>query len=475
MKRIFRVGLFLIPALVAVALSACREPAAYPRPAATGQGQTAGRPLTRLLFQDQQTCSLKWADVRIDDQDQLSLGAVADVAGFKQLDPAAQKLVQMRECHGLVLVGVRDNAAGGYESGWVLLHTGVGYIDHGDHGHWTFTKKPAVWDSRLDTEQGNPAHVYVYNGRFFLAHDRRNGYSRIDPIAYTTSRGRKPGPDRPRFLAGGGNHITLAVVDDKVGYSCWIAGGGPNQGRVDVTPVTEQARTEPAYSFTLPSGGIHGAIANSGKVFFAPADGVCWVEADLEARLQPQQVQVHHLALGKDGDKPRRTGAFTNHGKYVLFVTGKEASSALVLLDATANDPQPITVALNVQKGTRALTPAVAVTPEGKAYAFVFHDHDKAVDVEDVLEVVDLDPNGDGDCTDGKVLKRLKVGKSAVEGHYGHHDVAFDADGRFGFFTNPGDGTISALSLRTLEVAATFAVGGMPTHVVARGGKETDD
>jgi hypothetical protein len=91
------------------------------------------------------------------------------------------------------------------------------------------------------------------------------------------------------------------------------------------------------------------------------------------------------------------------------------------------------------------------------------------------LDIVALDPDSDGDCKDAKLLKTLKVGKSAVEGHFGHHDLAFDADNRFAFFTNPGDGTISALSLKTLEIVTMFEVGGMPTHLVARGGKETDD
>ena len=132
-------------------------------------------------------------------------------------------------------------------------------------------------------------------------------------------------------------------------------------------------------------------------------------------------------------------------------------------------------MALNVKKGTQAVTPHVAVTPEGKAYAFIFHDHAKGVDVEDALEIVALDPNGDGDCSDAKVVKTLKVGKSAVEGHFGHHDMAFDAEKQFGFFTNPGDGTISVLSLKSLDVVNTFKVGGTPTALVALGSRETED
>lgn len=434
------------------------------------QKARALRPFTRLFVQDLKTSAVKWADVRGDEKDQFTLNPLAAVDGFKELAPARQKLVQMRESGGLVCVGVRDDAGGAFESGWVLFRSGVGYTDHGDHGHWAFRKKPRVVDSRLDTKQGNPAHLYLYGGRFFVANDRLNGYTRIDPSRYEG--GEK---DTPTFIAGGGSHITLAVVDDKVGYSAWVDGGGPNKGRVDVTSVGSDARAKPAYSFHLPTGGIHGAIANSGKVFFAPADGVCWVQADTGLKLQAGDVKVNHISLGKDGDKARRTGAFVNHGHHVVFTTGKGSTSALVLLNAKDVEPKPVFIPLGVKRGTQAVTPEIAVTPDGKAYAFVFHDHAKDVAAEDALEVVALDPNNDGDCSDARVAKALKVGKSAVDGHFGHHDLAFDAEVRFGFFTNPGDGTISVLSLKSLEVVNTFHVGGTPTAIVAVGSRETDD
>ena len=325
-------------------------------------------------------------------------------------------------------------------------------------------------DSRLDAKQGNPAHLYVYGGRFFLANDKLSGYTRIDPAGYEGDR-----KGTPRFLVGGGNHITLAVADDKVGYSAWIDGGGPNRGRVDVTPVTGNERTEPAYSFHLPTGGVHGATAHSGKVFFAPADGVCWVEANTGLKRKPDQVTVHHIPLGTDGDKPCRTGAFAEYGHHVLLVTGKGANSRLALLNARDAEPKPVFIPLGVKPGTQAVTPVVAATPEGKAYAFVFHDHAKGVEVDDVLEVIAPDPNGDGDYSDAAVVKTLAVGRSAVEGHSGHHAMAFDAERRFGFFTNPGDGTLSVLSMKTLDVVATFPVGGTPTAVIACGSRETED
>jgi len=474
MKMMHRFLWLTIGGAVLAGATGCTEPGAVGPDARADEEKPkkvkVPRPFARLFVQDLATCSLRWADLKVGEKDEFTLGALAPVEGFKPLDPAKQKLVQMRESGGWVCVGVRDDEEGAFESGWVLVRSGVGYVDHGDHGHWTFRKPPAVIDSRLDKKQGNPAHLYLYDGRFFLANDRLNGYTRIDPSRYEDG-----GKDEPRFRTGGGNHITLAVVEDTVGYSAWIDGGGPNKGRVDVTPIAGAARGEPRYSFNLPSGGIHGAIANSGKVFFAPADGVCWVEADTGLKLTAGAVKVNHVPLGKDGDKPRRTGTFVNHAHHVLFVTGKDENSALVLLDAKKPEPKPVTVPLHVKKGTQARTPVVAVTPEGTAYAFVFHDHAKGVDVEDALEVIALDPNGDGDGSDAKVVKSLKVGKSAVEGHFGHHDMAFDSEKRFGFFTNPGDGSISVLSLKTLDVVTTFRVGGAPAALVACGSRETED
>jgi hypothetical protein len=455
--------LTLVIAILAVSLTPADAPIA---PNAKAPGDT----LSRLIIQDASTCSLVWADVRITAKDEFGITPSTPIEGFKKLDPAKQKLVQMKESNKIICVGVRDNEDGKSESGWILANSGVRYTDHGDHGHWIYKTKPSVIDHRLDNKQGNPAHMYLYDGRFFLANDKLNGYTRIDPKMYD-----KGGKDTPRFLVGGGNHITLAVVDDKVGYSAWIDGAGPNKGKVDVTPVTKAERSEPKYSFTLPSGGIHGAIANSGKVFFAPSEGVCWVQADTQLTRKGDEVKVHHIDLGKDGDKALRTGAFVNHSHYVLFNTGKAEKSELVLLDAKKDEIKPIRVPLAVKPGTRALTPILGVTPEKKAFAFIFHDRAKDVEAEDVLEVVAMDPNGDGDCSDAKVIKTLKVGKSEVEGHFGHHDLAFDADGRYGFITNPGNGTVSVLSLKKMEIVATLNVGGKPGAVIAVGGREMDD
>lgn len=439
-----------LSALLAVpALSWAEEPKPIP-------------PSARLLFQDHKAAKLLWADVRVDDAGKATLDAPAVVPGFPKIDPAKQTLVQMKEVDGLVIVGIRDDEDGAKASGWTLVHTGAVYQDHGDHGHWRYKNPPSAWASRIDTKQGNPAHVYVYDRKFFVANDRLNGYTRVDP---ENCFGPKVGQDAKidaRFLPGGGNHITLAVADDKVGYSAWIDGGGPNKGRVDVTPLNE---TEIAYTFHLPTGVIHGAAANSGKVFFAPADGICWIQADLEAKAKPADVRIHHIPLGKKDDKPLRTGAFATHGRHVLFTSG----GSLMILDAKQDEPKPTVVPLAGGKA-KPLTPEIVKTAEGRTLAFIFHDNDKEHAAEDLLEILELDGEGGA-----KQVKTLKVGRSAVDGHHGHHDIGFDAKGQWAYFTNPGDGTITMLSLKTLEPSFTFQVGGMPTALVVHGAKDAKD
>ena len=170
---------------------------------------TLPEPITRLFVQDLKTCSLKWADVTVGPDKNLALGSLAEASGFKKLDPAKQKLVQKLETGSLVCVGVRDDEDRAFESEWVLVQSGVGYADHGDHGHWSYKKKPEVVDSRLDKQQGNPAHIYQYDGLFFLVNDQLNGYTHIDPSKYATNEARKLGKGEPRFLVGGEGTTSL--------------------------------------------------------------------------------------------------------------------------------------------------------------------------------------------------------------------------------------------------------------------------
>ena len=480
LKSMFRPAALL---LLIVTCTGCAETAtARTEPAAESVASPGSQPsppsaprprtLTRLIFEDHADQQLKWVDVLVDEERNVSLAAVRPVPGFPALDAARHKLVQMREADGLVMVGVRDDDDGNWKSGWVVVDAGVRHDDHGAHVHWNFRGAPAVKAQRIDQQQGNPAHLYEYDGRFYLANDRLNGYTRIDPAELRQA---SDAAGASRFVPGGGNHITLAVLEDRVGYSCWIDGGGPNCGRVDVTSLASPAPSSPTYSFALPSGGIHGAIGHSGRVFFAPSDGVCWVDADLHAAGKAEDVTVHHLSLGTQDDQPRRTGAFVNAGRYVLCVAGKEADAGLVWIDATAPAPTVQRLPLQAKAGDHVTTPCIVTRRDGAPFALLFHDHEAEAETQDRLTIVELDPDRDGVFDDAQILKSLDVGRSAVEGHYGHHALACDADLRYAFVTNPGDGTVSVLSIGSLDWVATLPLGGKPTALVAVGGREVRD
>ncbi|MCA9074712.1 MAG: hypothetical protein KDA93_06750 [Planctomycetaceae bacterium] len=418
--------------------------------------------VTRIFWQDRSDDSLKWADLFEGPQWRVQ---PEGVSGFPKLDVEKQDLVQMEALDGILLVGVRDQEKGEYQSGWVAVDTGVREVPHGNHSDWQYVSSPLVQKSQLDKDQGNPAHLYVYDEKFFLANDQKNGFTRLTP------EGLKSSNQSSQFFTGGGNHITMAAVDNAVCYSTWIDGGGPNQGRVDVVNLQKPTADSIAYTFNLPTGVIHGATENSGRVFFAPADGVCWVDADLQTQQTADSVKVHHISLGKDkeSEKPMRTGAFVNHRNWVMFTTGNADSSAFCLIDAQAAEPKVFKVPIDVTDGLSLVTPSIIKTRSAKRYAFVFQDC-KEGDIEEKLTIIDLDPNRDRHFADARVVTTMTVGASKIEGHHGHHSICFDPDGRFACFTNPGDGTLTVVSLSDLRAKMVLQVGGTPAAIVCTGG-----
>lgn len=480
-KRSRRHWLALTLGLVCCGCGAQTDSADYrpirdvPAPSDAGTAGTAPHIETRLIFQDYESKTLKWVDIVAGTPP--TLRPVATVAGFPKLDASRQQLVQMELASGMVLVGVRESGDERKENGWVLINAGAAQEEHGDHSHWHYEQPPRVRAKRLDAKQGNPAHLYLYDNVFFLANDENSGYTRLDPGAITHE---ALEPDILRlagFHRGGGHHITLAVAGGRVGYGAWIDGGGPNKGRVDVTRIRPEGNDTIAYQFALPSGGIHGATVCEDKVFFAPSDGLCWVKVDSDAAQKGADVEVHHLSLGKNEEsgKPCRTGAFATHCRHVLFVSGEGPDAFLGLVDAGAESPAVVKLSLGMKSGNRPVTPEVIKTRGGRRLAFVFHDHPQDVEAENRLTVIDLDPNGDGQFADAVIARNLDVGPSRLDGHYGHHSMAFDADARHAYFTNPGDGTLVMLDLKTLEPVATFRVGGVPTKLLAHGGREETD
>lgn len=427
----------------------------------------------RLFIQDHAGKTVYWADIRKGETLEMSTPSV--VPGFPKLDAKQQNLVQMESSQQTMLVGVRDHEDGTNQSGWVFLETGVEEESHGDHAHWKFKQEPHVIQSQLDDQQGNPAHLYCYQGVYYLANDQNSGYTRIDPRSY---RDYPESPITAGFHRGGGQHITLAVVDGTTGYASWIAGGGPKKGLVDVTRILPGGNSEICYSFTLPTGAIHGVTTCGGKVFFAPADGICWCAADRNPLpSEQQQVNVQYISLGVDSEtqKPQRTGAFTTHRNYVLFVTGKGPEARVCLLNAESDHPELMSVPVPMLEGNSPVSLEVCRTAWGKRLAFVFHNHRQELEQDEFFSVIELDPDGDLDFQDARLLKTMKVGASKVEGHYGHHTIAFDQAGRYGFWSEPGTGLLKALSLETLMPVGEFSMPGVPTKVIAVGQQDETD
>jgi hypothetical protein len=423
--------------------------------------QASARTVARLFWQDGEANVVRWGDLK-----QASGSWQLDaqpVSGYPALDGERQSHVQMEYSNGFVLTGVHDDAEGGFQSGWIAIKSGVTQEAHGDHFHWHFNQRPTIFKAVLDTEQGNPAHVYEYDGDFYLANDKKNGFTRVSSSMLNQAGGQ----GAAEFVSAGGGHITLAAVNNQVVYSTWIDRDGDNLGRVDVVGLGNSAGKR--YSFQLPSGGIHGATANSGKVFFAPSDGVCWVEADVKLGKRPSDVVVHHLSLGEDAQgKPKRTGAFNNIGGYVLFTTGRGAGAELCLVDAASVKPSVTKVAMDVKEGNSLTTPVPVVSRTGEPFALLFEENPSGQGGEK-LHVVALDPNRDGRFADAARKLAIDVGRSQIDGHSGHHEVA--AIGRrFVVITNPGDGEISIISTSDWSVQGTLKVGGSPTRLVAVGG-----
>jgi len=424
--------------------------------------------LSRVFYQDSENATLYWADVSATDAPALSKPAVVD--GFPELDPAKQSLVQMRIASGMLLVGVRDEEDGEFQSGWVLVDTGVREEEHGDHSHWHYEKPPVVRAMKLDDAQGNPAHLYCYDGVFYLANDAKNGFTRLDPSQIKDTDSGESIVARAAFHSGGGGHITLAV-DDGYAVSTWAGRDGENAGRVDVTPVSSKGTEEIAISFPLGFSGLHGATSAAGKFFFAPSDGVCWVSAKDAQKMDPSSIQVHHIDLGKDGETSRRTGSFTTHGDNVLFLTGKGETASLAIIDASEDQPEVLMISVPTEEGARLAGPIVATPLRQSPLAFLFHDHAPGVDSPDIATVVQLDPDKNGKFNDAKITTEIALGKSAVVGHAGHHEMGFDARGRFAWVSNPGDKNLTVLNLENLTVVATHELVGTPSHLVSIGGR----
>lgn len=468
--------------------------AASMTPPSSAQAQE--RILTRLFLQDLDSQSVRWSEVRRAANGKCSMGMPQPIAGWQTLDVAKQQLASMQETSNWVAVGVRDFEDGKFQSGWQLVWSGVSGSNHGDHSHWHYSAAPRVIDKRLDTQQGNPSRVAAFDRAFYVSNDQRNGYTKIDPARYNAATTPQQFAAIPRFIPGGGHRTSLAVVGERVGYAGWFDSNGEHQGRVDVTRISPN-KAEIAYSFHLPNGGIHSLAVLEGRVFVAAAGGISHVPLDTTASLSSDKVQPVPVSLGQKDDTPLRISELATLGKFVLFTIDRGDNSMLGLLNAADLKSPLVTLPLNVAAGQSASAPVVVKTRGDQRLALVFHENGGASDGQpkgslagansvtpisdakpkptaESLAIINLDPNGDKNFADAKIVKTIIVGASKISGSSGHHGVDFDADRRFAFLTNPGDGTLSILDLDKLEVVGSFKIGGSPNRVVSTGGEQCD-
>lgn len=425
-------------------------------------GLAQGRIVARVFWQDDANASVRYGDLK-----RSAAGWSIEpesITGFPSLDVAEQSLVQMHTDAGIVLLGVRDEADGEIGSGWIAIDSGAEEESHGDHSHMRLKRPPSILKSLIGTDQGNPAHVYQYGKIFVLANDKKNGFTTTSAAKLHDA---KTPVEAAKFYAGGNGHITLAVVDDRVAYATWIARDGEDCGRVDVVSLSDN--DDKHYSIHCRTGGLHGATTNAGKVFFAPSDGVCWVNADLECDDAPESVQVHYLSLGKqDDDTPLRTGAFENLDQRVLFTTGKGQQAKLCWIDASNESPSVEFLPLELSEGKSLSTPIAIKTRDGKDWVVMFRESQDAPET-DALVAVEMDANMDGDWTDAALRHTVGIGRNQIQGHGGHHEAVLLPSGRQLLVSNPADGTLSVIALADWTVQQTISVAGHPTRLAAVG------
>jgi len=421
------------------------------------------KPVVRLFWLDGDTASVRWADVVRGDEWSL---APADIEGFPVLDAKRQTLTASRVLEGTLLVGVKGEGNGQPAGGWVALSSGVDGHSHGNHIDWHYDNPPEVLMTRLDHGVGRPGELTTSDEAFYLSDAQQGGFLQIS-VKDLKSRSRNPARSFPGG-GRGGRGGTLAVADNRVAYTAWNAADGPEAGRVDVVSLQRRGTPRVEYSFHLPAGSIQAALAHEGRVFFAPEKGLCWIDADLRAQQDAEDVHVNVVDLGTDSNTgtPLRTEALINYRNYVLCCTGTGTSSALCLLDPTAQPVELTKVPITVDDGLILGRPHPKYTAEGKRLALLIQ-KSRGEKQREQLTIIDLDPNLDQNLGDATVIKSIEL--DATNGDRGPHSIAFDDDGEYACIANPGTGKIWLLSLTTLEVLEKFDVGGTPRNLVSYG------
>ncbi|MCA9048704.1 MAG: hypothetical protein KDA89_08245 [Planctomycetaceae bacterium] len=438
--------------------------------------------MTRLFWQDAENQTLSYADLYTTNTWNLKRGWVQ---GFPEAAAGGHRMGAMVQAKNVLMVPLQVAATGDGAAAavsWLTADSGAFEEPHGNHFHWRYTRTPSVTHLQAGGAMTGAVQTRVFDETFLVSGDVSN---QIQSVGVSQVGQRTSGPVAASF-AGGGAAPVIAAAGNSVAYAAWSDADGDHAGQVDVIHLKAGTRTAPVYSLRLPSGGIHQATVNSGKVFFATSSGLSFVSADLTAAQQPQSVEIGEVVdVQPAADGTVRVSAFDNQRNWVMYVKEGPDGSHFCLIDAASSHPREIRIALTTVAGLRPGAPR-CVLSLGQRFAFLFQesvtpagDGDAAkpaavsgAAVAEQLTVISLDPNGDRDFSDAVVKQSVPVGRSRIDGERGHHDICFDAYGRFAIFTNPGDGLLTVMSVRDLKQQAQFRVEGVPDRILAFGAPE---
>jgi len=425
-------------------------------PCATVDGQNQRKKtITRVFWQDLESGKLAYADLATTDKWHINRGWVQ---GFPESE--SQQLGPMEQISKTVVVSINSDETTG-KGKIVGIDSGVIQQPHGNHFHWIYSSLPQA--RSVQPFDGAARNAMAINNQYYF------GLSDQRFVAADPNQLMQGNTNSLRTLTAGGEKGCIAVSNNGVGYATWNDTEGDHAGQVDVVNLYNP--NAPASSFRIGSGGISAVTVNSGKAFFLHDKGLSWTNVN-------QQFSANGANQNTPADNPvansepgSELSGLINERNWVLYTANGE-QPALCMCNAASSQPAVIKLPIPVEQGLRLSAPKTKLSL-GKRFAFAFLEReDPGSEVKEQLVVVELDPNRDFDFSDARIAKQIPIDSSKIDGDRGHHQICFDAFGRFAVFTNPGDGLLSVMTLNDLVVRVRFRVGGVPDRIVAVGAPE---
>ncbi len=403
--------------------------------------------ITRVFWQDADTQKLSYADLSTTDRWHIKRGWVK---GFPDVDSKTQTLGPMVQLGKQLAVAI----AGSEKSQIVRIDSGVAEQPHGNHFHWTYNGTPnASW---VVTTAKPLQMATTHLDAFWFGH--AGGFVKVQSNSSTGNR------NPATAFTGGGEKMTLAITQNSLALAGHGDSSGDNLGRVDVVNLLNP--NTGFRSFTVSKAPIDSIAAIHGKAFFGQSDGIRFSSTSTWNDFTTKIVD------GSKTDSQRLAPIRFAKEKNWLLYTESAGKPGLCMINAAASTASVTRLEIPTPSGLRLSTPKTKLSL-GKRFAFLFQERtDPESDLQENLIVVSLDPNRDMDFSDAYVVKTMPVGKSKIDGANGHHQICFDAYGRFAIYSDPGDGIISIMTVNDLKVRARFRVGGVPDKIVAVGAPE---